>query len=310
VSGVLSDQGKPIAGGLVVLQRLKDEKCVRLFTSRNLSSKDAHRLESCIDDLPWMNTNEHGNYSYQQVAPGWYNIRFLWLTGAAWPGAGLECWASDWVVRIGSQKDRTGKYNAFAQGMPFELRGNESRRVDFDYQNLVNRGPGCAPYPSSQPVGSTRARISIPGSGSLELDPGPSPWQSLVSDHGFVVEMQAFARLDHLLVTAFLQKVAFEASPEKCRNKRWPRSEKALLSRKAKLDQLLKSSQENTVSVEFMLQDLRGEKLQMKDLHVYLGKADVCAEVHLSKVYYVPEDQKLFDQVLSTVRLSTNDSKQ
>jgi hypothetical protein len=122
--------------------------------------------------------------------------------------------------------------------------------------------------------------------------------------------MQAFARLDHLLVTAFLQKVAFEASPEKCRNERWPSSERALLSRKAKLDQILNSSQENTASVEFMLQEFRGEKLQMKDLHVYLGKADLCAEVHLSKVHYVPEDQKLFDQVLSTVRLITNDYKQ
>src|SRR5215472_15534672 len=91
VSGVLSDQGKPLAGGLVVLERLKDEKCASLFESRHPLPEDARRFESCAEELPWINTGEQGTYSYERLAPGWYDIRFLWLVDPVWLGAGIEC---------------------------------------------------------------------------------------------------------------------------------------------------------------------------------------------------------------------------
>jgi tetratricopeptide (TPR) repeat protein len=153
-----------------------------------------------------------------------------------------------------------------------------------------------------------KARIAVPGiQGALEFDPGPSPWQSQQRPDGTVV-LQAMARADHLLVTAFLQRVNFAASAEKCRDARWPNAENALRSHKARLDDLQKTTQEGMAKVEFMLQEVQGEKLQMKDVHAYLGSGDLCAEVHLSKVDYVPDDRKLFDDVLATVRLHTDDS--
>ena len=40
----------------------------------------------------------------------------------------------------------------------------------------------------------------------------------------------------------------------------------------------------------------------MKDVHAYMGSGDLCAEVHLSKVFFQSEDQKLFDEVLASIR--------
>jgi len=291
-----------------VLERLKDEKCASLFESRHPLPEDARRFESCAEELPWINTGEQGTYSYERLAPGWYDIRFLWLVDPVWLGAGIECHTADWVVLAGPRRDKTGKYNAFAQRRPFELKANEPKQIDFDYQSQVNRGPGCAPYPQALPAKPNVAKISLPGIlGALEFDPGPSPWQSRVRQDGTVAELQGTARADHLLVTAFLQKVTFAASPEKCRDERWPVSENALRSHKAKLDHLQKTSQGKMARVEFMLEKFKGEELHMKDVHAYLGAGDLCAEIHLSKVQFAPEDQKLFDEVLATVRLRADD---
>jgi len=310
VSGTLSFQGKPFAGGLVVLAHWKDQKCAR-FATRNPSPRDTRRLEQCSEDLPWINTDAQGNYSYTHLAPGWYDIRFLWYVELpAGPVQNIHCLTGDWEVLAGAEKDKSGKYNAFAQGRPFELKPTESKQINFDYQSLVNRGPGCAPYPPSPAAKPGKAMIGIPGvEGVLELDPGVTPRQSQLRADG-TAELQAVARADHLLVTAFLQKVAFAATAEGCRAERWPRSEHALRSRKAKLDEVRQTSREGMAKVEFMLVQFQGQDLRMRDVHAYLGARDLCAEVHLSKVAFVPEDQKLFDEVLATVRLLPDDTGQ
>ena len=55
--------------------------------------------------------------------------------------------------------------------------------------------------------------------------------------------------------------------------------------------------------MEFIIPEFQGVKLQQKNIHAYLGSSDLCAEVHLSKIHFKPEDEKLFDQLLSSVRL-------
>jgi tetratricopeptide (TPR) repeat protein len=55
--------------------------------------------------------------------------------------------------------------------------------------------------------------------------------------------------------------------------------------------------------VEYVVPEFRGIPVRQKSLHAYLGSGDLCAEVHLSKDQFVPEDQKLFDDVVATVQL-------
>lgn len=155
----------------------------------------------------------------------------------------------------------------------------------------------------------SRVQISIPGvKGVLQLDVGPTTWEARVRPDGKETQMRAMDRQDHLLITAFLQKVKFPASAEKCRDEWWPGTEKVIRSRRGSLSGLQKTSTVGMARVEYVLAEFQGKKLQMKEIHAYLGSRDLCAEIHISKVMFEPEEQKLFEEVLATVKLSSDQS--
>jgi hypothetical protein len=123
-----------------------------------------------------------------------------------------------------------------------------------------------------QQSGFGKANISIPGvTGTLELDAGPTAWQREVRPDGKEVRLQAMDRRDHLLVTAFLQRVNFAASPEKCRDEWWPLTEKGSRERHWELSQLQKSSQERMARVEYLVPELVGRPIRQKSVHAYPG---------------------------------------
>jgi tetratricopeptide (TPR) repeat protein len=159
-----------------------------------------------------------------------------------------------------------------------------------------------------QQSGFGKAHISVPGvTGTLELDPGPTAWESRVRSDGKETQLQAMGRADHLLVTAFLQRVTFAASPERCRDEWWAATEKGHKEHHMKLDRLEKSSRGAAALVEFIMPEYQGMPVQIKNVHAYLGERDLCAEIHLSKVRFAPEDQKLFDEVIANTRLRPDD---
>ncbi len=144
------------------------------------------------------------------------------------------------------------------------------------------------------------AQISIPGvKGVLTIDVGPTTWESFVRPDGKETQLRAMHRTDKLVITAFLQRVKFPASAEKCRAEWWPMTGKAPIKR----EDLRQSERQGITMVEFIIPEFKGNQIHQKSLHAYLGIRDLCAEVHLSKVQFVTEDQKLFDDVLTTVRL-------
>ena len=152
----------------------------------------------------------------------------------------------------------------------------------------------------------SKAQISIPRvKGVLEIDVGPTTWEAHVRPDGKEVQLRAMYRLDNLLITAFLQKVRFPASAEKCRAEWWPMTAR---STPVKREALRQSEKDGIATVEYIVPEFRGNPVRQKILHAYLGSRDLCAEVHLSKERSVPEDQKLFDEVLATVRLLPDES--
>lgn len=301
----LAEQGKPVSGALVVLQRIKNQKCAKFFSSQDVSERARKKAESCLADLPDGNTDASGKYAYSQLEPGWYDVRLLWsMVNAPSPRKAITCKGEDWGLFYEPGRDRTGKYDAMAQGMPFEVKAGESRQISFDYRNQFE-SPNCqhrfADVTSRARTGL--ARISVPGkAGVLELDPGPTTWQTELRNQGSEIYLQAMNRRDHLLVTAFLTEVSYAATPEQCRNERWRNEEKALRSHHIDPGHVKKNMQNGMALVEFLIDENAKGKLGMQDVHAYLGSGGLCAEVHLSKVYFQAEDRKLFDEVLSSVR--------
>jgi len=307
INVTLAEQGKPVPNGLVVLQRLKNAECVKFFESREASPKAFKKWESCAADLPWSNTDANGKYDYPQLSAGWYNVRFLWLMEQPpRSGQSIACRVDDWAIFFEPGKDRTGKYNVMAQGKPFELKEAEARQISFDYRGQLEAGANCiskaaADVPS--PAQTGKARISIPGRrGVLEIDAGPTPWSTTIKGQSGELYFSAIRRTDHLLVTAFLQQVSFAASADKCRDVRWRNEKNALRDHNIDPGHITKSDQNGMALVDFFIDHAPTGKLGMKDVHAYMGSGDLCAEVHLSKVSFRPEEQKLFDEVLASVR--------
>lgn len=146
-----------------------------------------------------------------------------------------------------------------------------------------------------------KAHVSIPGvKGVLELNVGKTTWDANVRADGKETQLQAMRRMDNVRITAFLQKVNFQASAENCRGKWWPLTAK---NAPIKREELRQYDRDGAAVVEYIIPEFRGKALHQKSLHAYLGANDLCAEIHLSKDQFVSEDEKSFEEILSTVRL-------
>jgi len=144
-------------------------------------------------------------------------------------------------------------------------------------------------------------QMAIPGvEGVLELDVGPATPETRVRPDGKEVQLRAFGRPDKLNITAFLQRVTFPASPEKCRAEWWPGTKEAPFRRDNLQETVVK---DGIARVEFIVPEFQGVKVQQKNIHAYIGARDLCGEIHLSKVAFKPEDQKLFEDLLASVKL-------
>jgi len=73
-------------------------------------------------------------------------------------------------------------------------------------------------------------------------------------------------------------------------------------------EELSQSERNGVAVVEYIVPEFQRLPIRQKTMHAYLGTGDLCAEVHLSKVQFVAEDQKLFDDLLSTIRLLPDES--
>jgi tetratricopeptide (TPR) repeat protein len=166
----------------------------------------------------------------------------------------------------------------------------------------------CAILAQAQQPSAHPAQMAIPNvKGVLEIDVGPTPFETHVRPDGKEVQLQAFGRPDKLAISAFLQRVEFPASPEKCRDEWWPGTKKAVKMQREDLQETV--VKDGIARVEFIVPEFQGLKVQQKDMHAYLGSGNLCAEIHLSKVGFRPEDSKLFEDVLASVKLSPDLSR-
>ncbi len=152
----------------------------------------------------------------------------------------------------------------------------------------------------AQATGKHVAHMSIPSvKGVLQLDVG-AKFDTRVRRDGKEVQLRAFGRADGLEITAFLQRVDFDATADKCLSAWWPDSKKSPLP---KTDIQEKPARNGIARAEYMVEEFGGVKVQQKNVHAYLGSRDLCAEIHLSKAGFKPNDISLFEDFLASVRL-------
>src|SRR5947199_4181593 len=147
---------------------------------------------------------------------------------------------------------------------------------------------------------ASKARIFVPGvQGVLELDPGSPNWKTTVQNDQRRTELDAAPRPDRLQITAFIWHVGFPATPEKCKEESW----REIAKQQVKRQNLQENNSGQIDRVEYIIPEYNGAAVRQKNVHAYWGNRDLCAEVRMAKMLFNPGDQKLFDDVLSTVRL-------
>ena len=165
---------------------------------------------------------------------------------------------------------------------------------------LLSTFTTCQPMPIPN---SGTVYMSIPGvKGLLQMEVGPTMWQSRLRPDGIETQMRAMERKDALMITAFLQRVNFAGGAEKCRTEWWSGTEKGLKDKKLKLQDLQQNMNGDAAVVQYSVPEFNGNKIAQKVVHAYYGARDLCAEIHLSKVEFKDDDQKLFQDVLSSVK--------
>jgi hypothetical protein len=129
IAGTLIDKG-PVTDAEIDLQILEDEHCVKLFLSQRKDAQAKQKLEGCSRDLRSTHSDSEGRYRFPDLAPGWYAIHFVWNM-AEKPTLPLAFKRGEWGVVYPGFKDKTGKYDAFAQGKPFHISGESDLAKDF-----------------------------------------------------------------------------------------------------------------------------------------------------------------------------------
>lgn len=156
---------------------------------------------------------------------------------------------------------------------------------------------------AQQPSGKI-GRVEVSGAkGILEINVGASPWYLEFVPEDKWTMLHARQRPDHVSITAQLRQVTFAATAESCKNELWPKLKQSLGDRTANLQE---SSYGGAGRVQY---DFSGaSNTQSHHLLAYWGAGDLCAEVHLIKIGFTPQDQTAFEQILSSVRLFPDQS--
>jgi hypothetical protein len=129
ITGTLMDKG-PVKDAEIDLQSLGDEHCAKLFVRQARNAKAEQQLKNCVQDLASTHADTEGHYGFSGLTPGWYAIHFVWSI-AEKPTRLQTFEREEWVVMYPGYKDKTGRYDAFAQGKPFFLSGEADAVKDF-----------------------------------------------------------------------------------------------------------------------------------------------------------------------------------
>jgi len=103
-----------------------------------------------------------------------------------------------------------------------------------------------------------------------------------------------------VIVSAFLERNPELGSKEQCRDFYWAKLQKS----PNKYSDVTMPGRGAMALVRGMVAEAQGRPVRWQNVHAHLFRDGVCMEIHLSKVLYEPDDERLFEAVLRTVRFA------
>ena len=152
----------------------------------------------------------------------------------------------------------------------------------------------------------------VPPGGIWRLQLPDKPWALVIDLPGFVLDEQWPGRNGtrrmvrahdpdtHVIVSAFLERNPDLASKEQCRDLYWAKLQKSPFT----YSDVTMPTRGSMALVRATVAESQGRPIRQQNVHAHLFRAGVCMEIHLSKVLYEPDDERLFEAVLRTVRFA------
>jgi hypothetical protein len=159
--------------------------------------------------------------------------------------------------------------------------------------------PGLKPGEKMFPV----TRLSLPGRG----------WFVEISTEGFTVKQSgekpggqgvmflAANEATGVIMSAYLVKAQKAGGSKDVREYYWGYEKDGPL----KIEEVKKTDLGEMPLIEYTVKEAQGMRIDQKHYRGFLAKDDVWFDIHLSKVQYKPEDDKLFTSILKSVKINT-----
>lgn len=105
-----------------------------------------------------------------------------------------------------------------------------------------------------------------------------------------------------VFMTVFLEKAESDGDKKVCRDFYWSQAKQSPVEK----SDLTMSETETFAKVSYLVKEFQGQELNQKNVNAYLSESGYWVDIHLSKVNYTPEDDRLFDGVLKGVEVNKN----
>jgi tetratricopeptide (TPR) repeat protein len=103
-------------------------------------------------------------------------------------------------------------------------------------------------------------------------------------------------------LSAYLEKAPKPGSAKDCREYYWPMGKQSSVPKEG----IKLSEADDKAIVEYTVPEAMGQKLDQRNVNVYLAEDGYWMDVHVSKAAAKPEDEKMFREIIRGIRIERN----
>ena len=134
IAGTLLSKGGPIQNAEVKLKSYADESCAKLGQKNKLTEAEDQQFKQCSREVSSTTSDSQGNYSFPNIADGWYSLQINWTTKDD-PVKSNPMWKplflyreEGYLITFIAAKDSS--FHGLAVGEPFLFSGGDTGKKD------------------------------------------------------------------------------------------------------------------------------------------------------------------------------------